>query len=114
MQAAVPAVGDAREDWKVIRALSEVLGQTLPYDTLDQLRARLADVAPHLAHLDAVEAPLWLNGEYFKVGAWSACTASQLSLICKVTDKLETQEFVPVSMTCRGLYRLPAMRDLRG
>ena len=81
MQAAVPAVGDAREDWKVVRALSEVLGQPLPYDTLDQLRARLGDIAPHLAHLDAVEAPMWLNGEYFKVGPRSACTASQ-SQIC--------------------------------
>lgn len=43
------------------------MGQTLPYDTLDQVRARLVDVAPHLGHLDAVEHPLWLNGEYFKV-----------------------------------------------
>ena len=66
-QAAAPAVGDAREDWKIIRAVSEVLGQQLPYDNLDQVRARLADVAPHLAHLDLIEAPLWLNGEYFKV-----------------------------------------------
>jgi NADH dehydrogenase/NADH:ubiquinone oxidoreductase subunit G len=32
-RAAVPTVGDAREDWKIIRALSEVLGAPLPYDT---------------------------------------------------------------------------------
>ncbi len=34
--------GDAREDWKILRALSEHLGLPLPYDTLDELRARLA------------------------------------------------------------------------
>ena len=33
--------GDAREDWKILRALSATLGHTLPYDDLDALRARL-------------------------------------------------------------------------
>jgi NADH-quinone oxidoreductase subunit G len=33
--------GEAREDWAILRALSERLGATLPYDTLDQLRARI-------------------------------------------------------------------------
>jgi NADH-quinone oxidoreductase subunit G len=33
--------GDAREDWKIIRALSEVAGKTLPYDHLPQVRRRL-------------------------------------------------------------------------
>jgi NADH-quinone oxidoreductase subunit G len=33
--------GQAREDWAILRALSERLGARLPYDTLDELRARL-------------------------------------------------------------------------
>ena len=33
--------GEAKEDWAIIRALSERVGKTLPYDTLDQLRDRL-------------------------------------------------------------------------
>jgi NADH-quinone oxidoreductase subunit G len=37
--------GEAREDWAVIRALSEKLGQTLPYDSLNALRAKL--IADH-------------------------------------------------------------------
>lgn len=32
---AVPLVGDAREDWRVIRALSEAVGAPLPYDTVE-------------------------------------------------------------------------------
>ncbi|MGF7160058.1 NADH-quinone oxidoreductase subunit G [Rhodoligotrophos appendicifer] len=41
--------GDAREDWSILRALSAVLGQTLAYDNLNQLRARLFEIAPYLA-----------------------------------------------------------------
>ena len=33
-------VGDAREDWTILRALSAVLGKTLPFDNLGQLRAK--------------------------------------------------------------------------
>jgi len=33
--------GEAKEDWSILRALSEHLGRKLPYDSLDQLRAKL-------------------------------------------------------------------------
>jgi NADH-quinone oxidoreductase subunit G len=39
---AVKPPGDAREDWRIIRALSAYLGHALPYDTLLQLREHLA------------------------------------------------------------------------
>ncbi|KAG0587503.1 hypothetical protein KC19_2G169300 [Ceratodon purpureus] len=52
---AVPTVGDARDDWKIIRALSEVAGKTLPYDTANGLRARMLAVAPNLLRVDEVE-----------------------------------------------------------
>ena len=34
--------GDAREDWTILRALSDALGKTLPFDSLDQLRAAMS------------------------------------------------------------------------
>jgi NADH-quinone oxidoreductase subunit G len=40
--------GDAREDWSIFRALSEVMGKTLPFDTLAQLRAEMAKAVPAL------------------------------------------------------------------
>jgi NADH-quinone oxidoreductase subunit G len=40
---AVTPVGEAKEDWKIIRALSEVIGKKLPYDTLEQLRAKMPE-----------------------------------------------------------------------
>jgi NADH-quinone oxidoreductase subunit G len=46
--------GDAREDWAIIRALSDVLGQKLPYDSLAALRANLFKAVPHLARLDEI------------------------------------------------------------
>ncbi|RWW81989.1 hypothetical protein BHE74_00009588 [Ensete ventricosum] len=52
---AVPTVGDARDDWKIIRALSEVAGVCLPYDNLEAVRARIGMVAPNLLHVDERE-----------------------------------------------------------
>ena len=49
--------GDAREDWAVFRALSEVLGKRLPFDSLAELRRALYAAYPHLAKADHVEPP---------------------------------------------------------
>ncbi|MBC8050167.1 MAG: NADH-quinone oxidoreductase subunit G [Chitinophagales bacterium] len=46
--------GDAREDWTIIRALSDHLGKTLGYDNLGELRAAMYQAHPHLAALDAI------------------------------------------------------------
>lgn len=54
-RAAIAAPGFAREDWMVLRALSEELGCPLPYDSLDEVRTRLAELAPHLLRYDHIE-----------------------------------------------------------
>lgn len=51
--------GEAREDWKILRALSETLGQTLPYDTLEQVRARLGEVNAVFRTHETVEPAGW-------------------------------------------------------
>jgi NADH-quinone oxidoreductase subunit G len=43
---AVTPPGDAREDWRILRAFSEVVGKTLPYDTQEALRERMAAINP--------------------------------------------------------------------
>jgi len=50
---AVKAPGDAREDWRIIRALSAYMGHALPYDTLQDLRAHLAATYPLFASENA-------------------------------------------------------------
>jgi len=51
----VPPPGQARVDWEVIRALSEEAGQTLPYDNIEEIRYRIAELAPHLLKYDYIE-----------------------------------------------------------
>jgi NADH-quinone oxidoreductase subunit G len=51
---AVYPLGDAREDWKILRALSDALGRKLPYDSLAQLRKRMIAVNPVFAAVDEV------------------------------------------------------------
>jgi NADH-quinone oxidoreductase subunit G len=46
--------GEAREDWAIIRALSEVLGKKLPYDSLGALRQAIFKGAPHLMRVDQI------------------------------------------------------------
>ncbi|MEZ2130270.1 MULTISPECIES: NADH-quinone oxidoreductase subunit NuoG [unclassified Sinorhizobium] len=48
------APGDAREDWAIIRALSDVLGKKLPFDSLSELRAKLYAAHPHFAVVDEI------------------------------------------------------------
>jgi NADH-quinone oxidoreductase subunit G len=47
--------GEAREDWAIVRALSDVLGKKLPYDSLQALRQAIFNAAPHLMRLDQIE-----------------------------------------------------------
>ncbi|MDG5494502.1 NADH-quinone oxidoreductase subunit NuoG [Niveispirillum sp. BGYR6] len=52
-------LGEAREDWKILRALSTELGRPLPYDTLAQLRQRLVQVNPVFGSLDRLLPAVW-------------------------------------------------------
>ncbi len=47
--------GEAKEDWAIIRALSERLGEPLGFDTIEQVRAQVFEAVPHLGRLGTVE-----------------------------------------------------------
>jgi NADH-quinone oxidoreductase subunit G len=49
----------AREDWKILRALSGVIGKTLPYDTIEALRSALEKQFPVFATRDVLTPSLW-------------------------------------------------------
>ena len=60
------APGDAREDWTILRAVSDLLGSPLPFDTFDQLRARMVKDHPELGRdglLDLKWSPPKLNAK---------------------------------------------------
>eukprot|EP00210_Caulerpa_lentillifera_P006472 g6184.t1 len=61
---AVPTMSDARDDWKIIRALSEVLGVQLPYDDLDGVHRRMSEIAPHFGTYNKIQPTIWMNGSF--------------------------------------------------
>ncbi|XP_048341354.1 NADH-ubiquinone oxidoreductase 75 kDa subunit, mitochondrial [Sphaerodactylus townsendi] len=87
---AVTPPGMAREDWRIIRAISELAGMTLPYDSLDQIRSRLEEVSPNLVRYDEVE-----GANYFS-------QANELSKV--VNQKLLTDPLVPPQLTVKDFY----------
>ncbi len=56
---AVPPVGEAKEDWKILRALSDVLGHKLPYDTLGDVRSAMVAANPVFDEIDIVSKAEW-------------------------------------------------------
>ncbi|KAG9277639.1 NADH-ubiquinone oxidoreductase 75 kDa subunit, mitochondrial [Astyanax mexicanus] len=87
---AVTAPGMAREDWKILRAVSELAGVALPYDTLEEVRDRLAEVAPNLVRYDDVE-----EANYFK-------QANELSKA--VNQSLLADPLVPPQLSVKDFY----------
>ena len=65
-QLAVYPPGDAREDWKIIRALSDALNATLPYTTLADVRRGLVKANPVFQGIDDIQAASW--GEFGTTG----------------------------------------------
>ncbi|MEQ9555234.1 MAG: NADH-quinone oxidoreductase subunit NuoG [Rhodospirillales bacterium] len=61
-QLAIHPPGDAREDWKVIRALSDALNATLPYKTLADVRQGLVKANTVFQGIDDIQAAAW--GEF--------------------------------------------------
>jgi NADH-quinone oxidoreductase subunit G len=51
--------GQAREDWTILRALSDVLGKTLAYDNLGELRQQLIQGNPVFAAVDQIQPAAW-------------------------------------------------------
>jgi NADH-quinone oxidoreductase subunit G len=59
--------GDAREDWKIVRALSGAVGRPLPFNSLAELRQRLAEKHLSFAAIDQIAPAAW--GEFGEQGA---------------------------------------------
>jgi NADH-quinone oxidoreductase subunit G len=79
------APGDAREDWAIIRALSDVLGKKLPFDSLHALRAQLYAQFPHFAEVDEV-------------------AASDAAAISAVADRSETMTAASFASPIKDFY----------
>jgi NADH-quinone oxidoreductase subunit G len=95
--------GDAREDWAILRALSAVLGHTLPFNSLSQLRAALFEAHPHLGALDQVpdNAPMPV----------AAGTMGDTPFAPAITDHYLVNPVARASQVMAELSRLAAERN---
>ncbi|MBL6946186.1 MAG: NADH-quinone oxidoreductase subunit G [Rhodospirillales bacterium] len=92
--------GDAREDWKILRALSDALGKTLDFNTLSDVRDRLVEANPVFAKVDTIEPGPW--GEFGRSGSVAATTFD-----LPVTDFHMTDPICRASTTmgeCSGVF----------
>ena len=102
--------GDAREDWAILRALSEAIGAKLPFDSLNQLRAALNAAHPHLARLDEV-APAE-TGDFARLAAIGGAL-DKAPLVTGVADFYLTNPIARASKTMAECSALAQARHLQ-
>jgi NADH-quinone oxidoreductase subunit G len=95
--------GEAREDWAIIRALSDVLGRKLPYDSLPALRQAMFKAAPHLMRLDRIEAG---NSDDIKALAGKGGNVEKAPLKASVEDFYLTNPIARASAVMAECSRL--------
>ncbi|HZE52123.1 MAG TPA: NADH-quinone oxidoreductase subunit NuoG [Bradyrhizobium sp.] len=95
--------GQAREDWAIIRALSDVLGKKLPYDSLQALRQAIFKAAPHLMRLDRIEAG---NADDIKALAGKSGTIEKTPFKTSVEDFYLTNPIARASAVMAECSRL--------
>lgn len=99
------APGEAREDWAILRALSDVLGKKLPFDSLSALRGQLFVAHPHLAETDEIVAG---NGKDIEALAGKTSSLNKSAFASPVKDFYLTNPIARASAVmaeCSALAR---------
>ncbi len=101
--------GEAREDWKILRAFSAVIDRPLPYDDLDGIRRRLVEINPVFARV----------GEHVRLAATDQggpagdpLALSDAPLAYAIADYYQTNPISRASPTmaeCSRLFVHPAL-----
>ena len=99
--------GEAREDWAILRALSALVGKTLPFDSLTQLRAALVAAHPTFAGVDEIAAGSHEDVARLKAGAGVMGSAGFVS---PVVDFYLTNPIARASRTMAECSALAASR----
>ena len=93
--------GEAKEDWAIIRALSERVGQKLPFDTLEQLRTKLMSDVPSFGRIDYL-APS-ASFDVSKVGVKGEL--GDIAFVSSISDPYLTNPIARASDTMAELSR---------
>ncbi|MBC8037986.1 MAG: NADH-quinone oxidoreductase subunit G [Rhizobiales bacterium] len=99
--------GDAREDWAILRALSDALSAKLPWNNIAELRAAMYTIAPHLARLDQL----------------TPANAGELADLAKAEGKMSSEPFRssikdfyltnPIARASRTMAECSALKNAR-
>ena len=101
--------GEAREDWAILRAFSAVMGTPLPYDTIGQVRERLASANPVFAQLQV----LARRGCLDLAGPAGGGSLGDAAFVYPVADYYQTNAIARASATmaeCSRIYAAPALQ----
>ncbi len=96
-QRAVFPKGQAREDWAILRALSDTLGAKLPYDSLGALRAKLMADHPTFGQIGYAPGSVAATLDLAKLG--KAGKTSDAALTSPVKDFYLTNPIARASVT---------------
>ncbi|MGC6529608.1 MAG: NADH-quinone oxidoreductase subunit NuoG [Candidatus Puniceispirillaceae bacterium] len=85
-------LGEAKEDWAIIRAFSAVINKTLPFDSFASCQQAMIDAVPHLGQLDEITAAKWVKfGTSAKLSDEPVCYAlDQFYMTCAISRASET------------------------
>ena len=98
-RAAVPRPGDAREDWRILRALAEVTGVKLAYDDGAGVAARVAAVAPGLAVRGVGATPV--EGVAAAASTAAAASSPPLDAAAQLTPRIIGDAFYQTDVISR-------------
>ena len=98
--------GEAREDWAILRALSERLGHTLPYDNLAALRKRLIGDHPTFGQVDYAPGSVPAKLDLSKLGKKGK--TSDAAFVSPIADFYQTNPIARASVTMAECSALAA------
>jgi NADH-quinone oxidoreductase subunit G len=91
--------GEAKEDWAILRALSDVLGKRLPYDNLDALRSAITAYVPHFDRHGELVAHQGASATNWNAVGSDIQLDTTVPLGCSMTDFYLTNPIARASVT---------------
>ena len=98
--------GEAKEDWAILRALSDVLGKRLPYDDADALRKAIVAEAPHFATVGAAPAQPGADPKIWNAIGADGAVDKSVPLASPIVDFYLTNPIARASETMAECSRL--------
>jgi len=102
--------GDAKEDWAILRALSELVGKRLPYDNIDALRRAIIAESPHFASRDEPPASVGADTAVWESIGVAGVVDANRPLASPIADFYLTNPIARASETMAECSRLLVQR----